>query len=68
MNKFTEEDLAALNKSLKGGVLEVDYPSGQRVRFQKLSDMLELRDLMIRDINAGRGGGGPALAVLDGDY
>ena len=63
---YTEEDLTALSAAMRNGVLEVDYPSGQRVRYQKLSDMMDLRDRMIRDINRAARGGGPAYAIMDG--
>lgn len=66
MSGFTETDLAALTNAMKNGVLEVDYPSGQRVKYQKLSDMIDLRDRMIRDINRALRGGGPSYAVFDG--
>ena len=68
MSQYTEADLAALTKSIRSGILEVDYPSGQRVRYQKLDDLLKLRGLIIRELNRLNGGGGPALAVLDGEY
>jgi len=66
MSLYTEEDLAILTAAMKNGILEVDYPSGQRVKYQKLSDMRDLRNEMIRDINSSKRGGGPAYAVLDG--
>jgi len=66
MSGFTETDLAALTNAMKNGVLEVDYPSGQRVKYQKLSEMIDLRDRMIRDINRAQRGGGPSYAVFDG--
>lgn len=65
MSEFSQNDLSALTNAMKNGVLEVDYPSGQRVKYQKLSDMLDLRDRMIRDINRAQRGGGPAYAVMD---
>lgn len=66
MSTFTESDLAAINNAMKNGVMEVDYPSGQRVKYQKLSDMLDLRDRIIRDLNRAARGGGPAYATFDG--
>lgn len=63
MSSFVEADIGALSKAIKGGVLEVDYPSGQRVRFQKLDDMLKLRALMLRELYGS--GGKPALAEMD---
>ncbi len=64
--QFTRQDLSALNAAIKRGVLQVTYPSGQMIRYQKLDDMLKLRSAMIADINAGSSRA--SLANLDGDY
>lgn len=65
--QFTRDDLSALNAAIKGGVLQVSYPSGQMIRYQKLDDMLKLRSAMIADINSGHTSRA-SLARLDGDY
>ncbi len=65
--RWTEDDLLVLNKAIRSGVLEVDYPGGQRVRYQKLDDMIKLRGEMIRDINRANSTGSYALGHLDGD-
>lgn len=62
--QFTRDDLSALNAAIKGGVLQVSYPSGQMIRYQKLDDMLKLRQVMIGDLNKGQYSRS-ALANLD---
>ena len=51
---WTEEDLAALNASIKSGIKEVDYPGGHSIQYQSLSEMLKLRQAMILEINSTR--------------
>jgi hypothetical protein len=48
---FSKSDLDALDAAIKTGVQEVDYPGGQRVKYQTLNDMLKLRRTMILEIN-----------------
>ena len=55
--RWTLDDLAAINVAIRdrgiGGVLECQFPSGKRLRFESIQSMLKLRDEIIRDINAG---------------
>jgi len=48
---FTKADLDALDNAIKTGVHEVNFPGGQRVRYQTLNDMLKLRRSIILEIN-----------------
>jgi hypothetical protein len=49
---FTREDLDALDEAIKSGVSEVDYPGGQRIKYQSISDMLKARRAIILEINS----------------
>lgn len=49
---WTIEDLYALNDAIKSGIQEVDYPGGQRIKYQSLNDMLKLRRAIILEINS----------------
>lgn len=53
---FSPEDLIAIEAAIKSGVQEVDYPGGQRIKYQSLSDMLKARRAIILEINSLRGG------------
>jgi hypothetical protein len=49
---FTNEQLVALDSAISQGVLKVKY-SDKEVTFRSLSDMLKLRDMMLRELGQG---------------
>lgn len=49
---FTQADLDALDEAIASGVSEVDYPGGQRIKYQSISDMLKARRAIILEINS----------------
>ena len=49
---FTREHLEALDEAIASGVQEVDYPGGQRIKYQSISDMLKARRAIILEINS----------------
>ncbi|KAA0571083.1 hypothetical protein [Azospirillum sp. Sh1] len=48
---FTPEHLAALTKALSRGLRRVEH-KGKVFEYQSLKEMLDLRDRMIRELNA----------------
>lgn len=49
--KFTPENLAALEEAMANGVRAVTFPDGSRTEYRSLTDMRDLRNMMIRSLS-----------------
>lgn len=49
MSMFTQSDLDALNAAIAQGAEEVQYRD-KKVKYRSLSDMIRLREMMMRDL------------------
>lgn len=49
---WTKKDLETLTAAMADGVVEVNYPSGERIRYHSLEEMRELRKEMQAAIDA----------------
>lgn len=49
---FSTSDLAKLDEAIASGVKRVEYPGGQTIEYQSISDMLKARRAMILEINS----------------
>ena len=49
---FSSADVTTIETAIKSGRLKVRYADGQEVTYQSLGQMLALRNVMLREVNA----------------
>lgn len=52
---FTSTDLSLLDEAIASGVKRVEYPGGQTIEYQSISDMLKARRAIILELNSTAG-------------
>jgi len=63
---YTQADLDTLSAALVGGIQEVQYADGRKVRYQSLADMLALRNAMKAEVTASAAQTNPPLRATVG--
>ena len=63
---YTQSDLDALSAALIGGIQEVTYADGRKIRYQTLADMRALRNDMKSEIAAAAAKASPPLRTTIG--
>lgn len=51
MSNFTDANLAAMDKAIASGALEVEH-SGSRVKYRSLAEMMQARDFMDKSMQS----------------
>lgn len=64
MATYTTEQYNCLTQAIAEGVLEVEY-ADKKVRYRTLNEMLQLKNLMERDLGIVKPGSGRRVAVFD---
>lgn len=54
MSGYTQDDLKKISAAIASGTLEVRF-THRTVRFRSLSEMLRIRDLILGEMNNGKG-------------
>lgn len=61
---WSSEDIESIKMAIKGGVLEVVYSDGRRVRYQSLAEMMKLLDRMAADNSVEAGNSAVRTSVV----